>query len=72
MQSEMQNTEPFKLQSDLSKKVFENMSSLKKEKNPDAMNIEVPKTFSGINSQIMEKLEEKSNSYISKIDKLVL
>jgi len=69
IQPEVQNIEPFKVQSDLSKRVFENMSSLKKEKPSDAMNIEVPKTFSGLNAQIMDKVEEKSSTLMTKVDK---
>jgi len=62
--------EPIKQQLDITKKVFEGRLSGSKEKEPsaDSMLIEPPKGINLLNSNILEKIDDKTSSYINKLE----
>ncbi len=58
-----------KPQSDLTKKVFGDLPNVKKEKISTAMNIEAPKPSIGLSSQFIDNIDDKTNSYVTKVEK---
>ena len=56
-----------KPQLDINKKVFEGRTSAAKES--DSMLIEPPKSINLLNTNIIEKIDDRTNSYVNKVER---
>jgi len=54
---------------DLTKKVFESSTRTSAAKEPDSMQIEPPKGINILNTNILEKIDDRTNSYVNKIER---
>ena len=58
-----------KPQLDITKKVFEGRTSGAKEKESDSMLIEPPKGINLLNTNILEKIDDRTNTYVNKVER---